>query len=114
MAENDGFYYCDCPRHCKKRKKVSCATWYGHAKHRDTVTKTFSAFEEELAGPSKSATAGQPVAEQPQLHTRPISRPPQIQRQPNKPDEHDSGKVLDENEVSLVCPDITSVILISL
>jgi hypothetical protein len=97
MTENDGFYYCDCPRHCKKRKKVSSATWYNHAKYRNTITTTFSAFEAETAGTS---SAPRLPAEQPQPHIHPV--PPKKKRRLNRVDKHDTGEASGQNEVNFM------------
>ena len=64
MAEQDGFFYCDCSKYCKRCKKVFSTTWYDHARHRDTVMTAFSAFE---AAQTATSAAGQPFA-QPDLH----------------------------------------------
>ena len=95
MAENDGFYYCDCARHCKKRKKVSSATWYNHAQYRDAVTRTFGAFEAAVAGISAAPN-------QPQPQARPLAPRKQKKRRLNRRDEPHAMEVSGENEVNFM------------
>jgi hypothetical protein len=85
MAENDGIFYCDCPRYCKTRKRVSSSTWYNHKKYRDNVTIPFGAFE-AAAGAGTSAVPAAPPLEQPQLYAETSGRPLRKRQRQNGPE----------------------------
>src|SRR5882762_6483468 len=68
MADNDGIFYCNCSKYCKRRKPVSSSTWYNHGKYRDNVTATFGAFE-ATAGAGTYSDVPARQLEQPQQRT---------------------------------------------
>lgn len=92
MAENDGFYYCNCSKYCKRRKKVSSSTWYAHGQYRGSDTTNFRDFE-------AAASAGAPSARQHEIpqdtHARPL-------RKRQRDDVDDAGVPLDnQNGVNI-------------
>lgn len=93
MAENDGIFYCDCPRYCKTRKRVSSSTWYNHKKYRDNVTIPFGAFE--------AAAGAAPPLEQPQLYAETSGRPLRKRQRQNGP-ESNSNMASANQEVNII------------
>ena len=85
MAENDSFYYCDCSKYCKRRKKVSSTTWYAHKRYRDAMATTFGAFEAFEAGTSLAAR--QPEAGKQQSHDLVHHKPSHKKRKRGLPDQ---------------------------
>jgi hypothetical protein len=86
MAENDGFYYCDCSKYCKRRKKVSSTTWYAHKRYHDAMATTFGDFEASKAGTSFAAR--QPEAGKQQSRDLVHHKPSQKKRKLGLLDQH--------------------------